>query len=78
MKTEFEGMHGLQCFKCHKEGKEGFFQKDDPSKSCEQEHVLNNFDSACDGTSKEDKKLVIKSLAYAVSIVNDGLIRQGA
>ena len=75
MKVEFNGLHGLQCFKCHKKGKEAFFQMDDPSKSCGQEHVLNNFNTACDGTSKEDKKLVIKSLAYAVSMFNEAFCR---
>ena len=70
MKVEFNGAHGLQCFKCHKKGKEAFFQffqKDDPRQFCEQDHVLDDFSSACDGTSKKDKALVIKSVAYAVS-----------
>ena len=73
MKTKFNGIHGLQCFQCHKLGKEGFFRNND-CRLCEQKHLLNSFSSACDGTSESDKKLVIKSFAYAVSLSSRDVI----
>ena len=68
MKVKFEGKHGLQCFQCERKGEEGFFNEEGCNTTCSsnEQHKINDFATACDGTSEDDKKFVIKRLAYAV------------
>ena len=69
MKVDFDGKHGLKCFQCQRNGDEGLFNQEECSRTCSknEEHVINDFVTACDGSSEEDKKFVIKRRAYAVS-----------
>ena len=71
---EYNGAHGLQCFRCVFEGEDrGFFNTRGNSKICskttnkENKHLLNNFDIACEQPLCKNNKPVIKRLAYGVS-----------
>ena len=68
MKVDFDGAHGLQCFKCMKDGKESFVDLENGSRICSgvKQHKISSVESTCNESMSKDKELVLKRLAYKV------------
>ena len=71
-------LHGLVCFKCMHQGKEGYFSESDANEDWDKITCMNNkgelneghkidYKMVCDEKQCKDKSFVIKRLAYAVS-----------